>query len=197
VSESRKTGAEEDMAAQAAGRDETTLQSAELAHLFARWKDARGERRMPPREAIDPVALRDVLPHIVMVDVEREPLRFRYRLVGTYVTAISGRDITGRYADETTFPQSLDEVVGPYQMVVEHCAPVGKYGQARWVPNRPWVRVETLLLPLGRSDAEVEIILCGIALSGRDGAARDADNILSFQGVRTFLNPRFGTPPES
>lgn len=82
-------------------------------------------------------------------------------------------------------------------MVVEHRAPVGKYGQARWVPNRPWVRVETLLLPLGRTDAQVEIIMGGIALDGRDFAAdRDADHVLSLQGVRTFLKPRFKAAPE-
>ena len=185
------------MADDAAGDDDTALRSAELARLFAYWSHMRGARLMPSREDIDPAALRDILPHIIMVDVEREPLRFRYRLVGTYVTEISSRDITGRYADESTFPRSLDEVVGPYSMVVEHCAPVGKCGQARWVPNRPWVRVETLLLPLGRTDAQVEIIMGGIVLDGRDFAAdRDADHVLSLQGVRTFLKPRFEAAPE-
>jgi hypothetical protein len=173
---------------------EHTLHAGELARLHAYWDAARGRRRMPAREDIDPVALRDILPHILMVDVEREPLRFRYRLVGTYVTNISGRDITGLYADATTFPHRLEEVVTPYLLVVEHRAPVGKYGQARWVPNRPWVRLETLLLPLGSTDDAVEIILAGIAQYGRDVAERGGGDDLTVQGVHTFLNPSFSEP---
>lgn len=184
------------MADDAAEDDGTMLRSAELARLFTYWNRMRGGRLMPSREDVDPAALRDVLPHIFMTDVEREPLRFRYRLIGTYVTAISGRDITGRYADEKIFPQSLDDVVGPYRMAVENRAPIGKYGQARWVPNRPWVRVETLLLPLGRTDAEVDILIGGVVVSERRAAAgHDADSVLSLQGVRTFLNPRFAAAP--
>jgi hypothetical protein len=175
---------------------ENTLHAGELARLYAYWYAARGRRLMPAREDIDPAALRDILPHIVMVDVEREPLRFRYRLVGTYVTGISGRDITGLYADATTFPERLEEVVSPYRMVVEHRAPVGKYGQARWVPNRPWVRLETLLLPLGTTDDAVEIILAGIAQCGRRTAAeRGGADALTIQGVHMFLNPSFSEPP--
>jgi hypothetical protein len=176
-----------------ADEKEGILHAGELARLYAYWNAVRGQRRMPAREDIDPVALRDILPHIVMVDVEREPLRFRYRLVGTYVNSISGRDITGLYADAATFPNRLEEVVTPYRLVVEHRAPVGKYGQARWVPNRPWVRLETLLLPLGRTDDDVEIILIGIAQYGRGGTADrgDADATMAVEGVHVFLNPAF------
>ena len=115
---------------------------------------------------------------------------------GRTSTGISGRDITGLYADAMTFPQRLEEVVSPYRMVVEHRAPAGKYGQARWVPNRPWVRLETLLLPLGSTDEAVEIILVGIAQYGRGNAAERGDaNALTIQGVHMFLNPSFPGPP--
>jgi hypothetical protein len=171
------------------------LRAGELARLFDHWNAVRSGRRMPRRGDIDPAALRDVLPHIVMIDVEPNPLRFRYRLVGTYVTGISGRNITGLYADAATFPQRLEEVVVPYRMVVEHRAPVGKYGQARWVPNRPWVRLETLLLPLGGAGDDVEIILAGIAQCGRERADTGGDaGRLAMEGVRTFLNPVFAEP---
>lgn len=175
-----------------AGEGGNILYARELARTFRYWESARRERKMPSREDINPMELRDVLPHIVLVDVERAPLRFRYRLVGTYVTGISGRDITGRYADTTTFRQSLHDVVGPYTMVVENGAPVGKVGEARWVPNRPWVRLETLLLPLGRDDRQVDIILGAIAQPGRGiDPDRGSETDLSFRGVRVFFDPTF------
>jgi hypothetical protein len=59
------------------------------------WDSKRAGRRMPSRRDIEPTEILDLLPYVVLVDVEREPLDFRYRLVGTAVAARFGHDRTG------------------------------------------------------------------------------------------------------
>lgn len=52
---------------------------------------------IPLRSDFDPTELRDLLPNILIVDVEHDPLRFRYRLVGTRVVEFNSQEFTGLY----------------------------------------------------------------------------------------------------
>ncbi|HEX6118133.1 MAG TPA: PAS domain-containing protein [Dongiaceae bacterium] len=52
---------------------------------------------LPLRTGFDPADLRELLPNLVIIHVEREPLRFRYRLVGTRVVEFNALEFTGRY----------------------------------------------------------------------------------------------------
>ena len=66
------------------------------------WDDLKGARPMPSPVDIDPLGFPTrLLPHISLLDIEYQPTRrFRWRLIGTYITEILGRDSTGRYWDE-------------------------------------------------------------------------------------------------
>ena len=55
------------------------------------------EHAVPLRSAVDPTELRELLPNIVIIEVEQAPLRFRYRLVGTRVVEFNKLDFTGLY----------------------------------------------------------------------------------------------------
>jgi len=46
------------------------------------------------------VALRHLLPNMIICEAETEPFRIRYRLVGTKIAMVTGFDFTGRYLDE-------------------------------------------------------------------------------------------------
>lgn len=69
-----------------------------MRRLHEYWQ-ARSSRRgaMPLRQDIEPGELRDLLPFIMLVDVEQDPLRFRYRLVGTRVVEFNHQEFTGLY----------------------------------------------------------------------------------------------------
>ena len=54
----------------------------QLKALLAYWRQKKGDRRAPTRADIDPAEIKRLLPYVGLVDVERSPLRFRYRLVG-------------------------------------------------------------------------------------------------------------------
>jgi hypothetical protein len=79
---------------------------------------------MPSRADMDPVELpRALLPNLFLVDVEESPRRFRYRLVGTELTAIMRRELTGRYIDE--MPLLFRKFALPaYAEVMERAGPI-------------------------------------------------------------------------
>ena len=68
--------------------------------LHAWWHAHKGASGMPDRRDVDPIALKHLLPNLFIAEVERDPFRIRYRLVGTKAVQITGFDITGRYLDE-------------------------------------------------------------------------------------------------
>jgi hypothetical protein len=68
--------------------------------LHAWWLAHRGPHGIPDRRDLDPAALRVLLPNLFITDIEPDPFRIRYRLVGTKAVRTIGFDITGRYLDE-------------------------------------------------------------------------------------------------
>src|SRR5258708_6705187 len=74
------------------------------------WTEKRGLRRMPARGDVDPLELKAVLPHILLIDVARTPLDFRFRLAGTRTYHIFGVDLTGRSVREVE-PPALATIV--------------------------------------------------------------------------------------
>ena len=74
--------------------------SSELIQQFHRhWLQICSTGRLPGRADIDPSNFKRILPNVILVDVERDPFRVRYRLCGTRVTEYCGQ-LTGRYLDE-------------------------------------------------------------------------------------------------
>ncbi|MEQ8815726.1 MAG: PAS domain-containing protein [Thalassobaculum sp.] len=74
--------------------------NARLAEILELWHLKRGDRLMPSRRDFDPLEMKRDLGWIVLVDVESNPTRFRYRLIGTSITQLVGRDATGAYLDD-------------------------------------------------------------------------------------------------
>jgi hypothetical protein len=65
--------------------------------LYRHWFDKASGRVMPAHGDIDPVDIPKVLPHIALVD---EPDgKYRFRLVGTNIVEMIGRDLTGAPID--------------------------------------------------------------------------------------------------
>lgn len=60
------------------------------------WAERAAGRAAPRRADIDPLDLPyGLLPHVLLIDVEHEPLDFRYRLAGTAADTIHGQSLKG------------------------------------------------------------------------------------------------------
>ena len=79
---------------------ESDICSPMVRDFYRYWLGLTAKRPMPDQTDVDPTQIpRHVLPFINLTDV-RPDGRFKSRLAGTKVVALSGLDITGRYIDE-------------------------------------------------------------------------------------------------
>src|SRR5262245_27147770 len=93
-----------------------------ISELHPYWLSRRGERRMPRRSDISPTDIPSLLPMLFLVDLEHDPFRVRYRLVGTSAVEMSGRDYTGLYLDEIRFNKP-DELLALYRQAADERRP--------------------------------------------------------------------------
>ena len=133
-----------------------------LKQIFAYWQGKKGARIAPSREDIDPAEIKPLLPYVGLADVTRDPLRFRYRLVGTQITRGYGGELTGRYLDEAELNGHQHEIIAEYRRVVERCEPACTSWEYTRGDGRH-VRYERLALPLS-SDGKIVDKLFGGAV---------------------------------
>lgn len=119
------------------------------------WDDLKGARPMPSPVDIDPLGFPTrLLPHISLLDIEYQPTRrFRWRLIGTYITEILGRDSTGRYWDEIYGSRAMKALSQGPIWVIENRRPVRNLGSAHYV-DKTYLRSESIDMPLS-TDGEV------------------------------------------
>src|SRR5262245_46601200 len=94
------------------------LGSPRMFELYDYWLGLRHGHAMPSRADIDPVRIPRHLQNLLLVDVLHDPLRFRYRLIGTRVVDATGEDRTGRFFDEVAFFARHQVVTEQYEAVV-------------------------------------------------------------------------------
>jgi hypothetical protein len=131
-----------------------------LKKLLAYWHEKKGDRLAPTRAEIDPAEIRPLLPHVGIVDVERSPLRFRYRLAGSDIVRGYGEELTGRYLDQIDLNGHQQEITEEYRRTAESAEPVC----ATWEYKRKngrHVRYERLVLPLSSDGEHVDMLLGG------------------------------------
>jgi hypothetical protein len=137
----------------------STVSHPRLQELLDYWQDKRGDRAMPRRLDIDPIDLRQMLPNIFLVDVEGGGQRFRYRLVGTELTAIMGRELKGAYIDEMPF-LFRKFALPAYAEVISRRAPC--YKEINAIEAFFTIRYKRLMLPLSENGTDISMILGGI-----------------------------------
>lgn len=142
------------------------FQSPLLVDLHSFWREKSAGRPMPRRADIDPVdpALRPHLGFVVLTDV-LEAERFRFRLIGSALTAAVGRDSTGKYLDEVYSPDDYQYMVAAYRWVVAHRAPLRITGNLHH-ENRSWLDMESIDLPLSSDGCAVDMIMTRSVLRG-------------------------------
>ncbi len=124
------------------------------------WNTIRGDKVIPSRSDFDPVsAPREILPHMILVDVVQDaPVRYRYRLVGTHITAAMQRDSTGRWLDALYDAVDYRVVTQGYFEAIKSLAPVHSAIQAP-THQRAFMTIEAIDMPMGDPDGTVNMIM--------------------------------------
>ena len=130
----------------------------ELQALLHHWMDRCHGRAMPARGDFDVIDMKPWLGNLNLVDVERNPLNFRYRVYGTNVADMLRKELTGHRIEDN--PSSMvAEVRVSYERVVETRAPF--YQRVDFVAINEFFRFHRLLLPLSDDDKVVAQVLVG------------------------------------
>lgn len=90
-------------------------------------------RPMPSRADVDPLDLRDCLGNLCLLDVVGEaPRRFRFRVDGSNLAALSGFELTGKFVEDVPDPDYRAFVLALYERMVAEKAPVFLVVTADW-----------------------------------------------------------------
>ena len=109
------------------------LDSPQITRLEAYWQGKRQGRLLPSRADIDPTEIKDLLPQIILVRIEHDPLRVKYAVIGTASAEAAGFDYTGRYLDEVSYGDgraAVEHLVEGYLRCVETGTP--HHGVYEW-----------------------------------------------------------------
>lgn len=112
---------------------------------------------LPGRRHFDPLAIPQLLPYLILYDVERQPrLRLRFRLVGTMVGQWIGTELTGYYTDEVSDISELMQVLGP---AIEQGLGVWRRWPRLLRSAESFSVMEALLLPLAEDGRQVDMLV--------------------------------------
>lgn len=146
--------------ARSSSRREPPFSDPRLSALHAYWERERGDRSLPSRTDIDPAELRFILGYLVLLDVVRDPLRFRIRLQGTELEWWMGGNLTGQGIDQLRTPALRALATKCLTATVESRAPCHRIGE-EVVGDLPR-RYEALLLPLASDGVNVNMVLAAV-----------------------------------
>lgn len=137
---------------------EVQLVDAALRDVLDLWQALAAGRLMPARADIQPRSFLKDLPDLALVDVQRQPLRMRYRLVGTNIANAMMRDLTGRWYDEIYPRHVMAQVLQVYGWIVERRSPLRTTGMALFFDRRMY-SYEVLNMPLSSDGQTVDMVL--------------------------------------
>lgn len=129
-----------------------------LPRVIALWHSRKMADRLPGRSDFDALDLMAFKGHLALIDVEHDPERFRFRLIGTAITEVLGRDATGMFLDELYSAATYGLAVEGYRYCVATRLPAKASGQMVHA-NKDFVPFESVDLPLASDGFTVDMIL--------------------------------------
>jgi hypothetical protein len=158
-----------------------TMQHPSLRHLFDYWNARRGRRIAPARSDIEPTAIRHVLADIFILS--GEPRRgYQFRIAGTRVCALFGRELKGEAFLDLWSPMGRDEVGAMVATVADEATGVVARATGSNAAGAA-LDLELLLLPLSFGHRDERLI----------GAVAPTERPPSSIGTQPLSNLRIDT----
>ena len=144
-----------------------------LHGLLRYWRGIHRDGRLPGRPDFDPAAHALLLPNLTLVEVHRDPLRFRYRLLGSRVDTVLGQNLTGRWLDRHYGDGCA--VLQQYVEVVEAKQPFWRRGVPHLSPVARCATIGVLRLPLARDGERVDMVVSASIYFDETGRELEVD----------------------
>jgi hypothetical protein len=132
------------------------MQHPSLRHLFDYWNARRGRRIAPARSDIEPTAIRHILADTFILS--GEPRRgYQFRIAGTRVCALFGRELKGEAFLDLWSPVGRDEVGAMVATVADEATGVVASATGSNMAGAA-LDLELLLLPLSFGHRDERLI---------------------------------------
>jgi hypothetical protein len=138
----------------------TAFRRPELSQLYLYWNKKCGEQTVPAWGDFDLIELKFVLGNLFLLDVLREPLRFRYRVYASKMAARRGYDLTGKFLDDIPDTEWRNFLIKQYTEIVENGAPF--HGVRDRYQDHRRFQDEVLALPLSSDGTSIDKLLVGV-----------------------------------
>lgn len=138
-----------------------------LRQIYDYWNSKRQGQRAPRQSDIDLAEIATLLPIIQMIDVDRDPLRFRHRFAGTEIVEWMGRDATGKELNSDLYGSEAEAILDTLRTIVDEGRPYHRTSLLHW-HERDWLVMETVELPLLDDAGQVAAILGGACFRPRE-----------------------------
>lgn len=135
------------------------LQSEKLRRFHQIWTDLKGAGDLPLRAEVSPERLGFMLGHVSIIEVLREPLNFRYKLIGTKIEDAGRHGDQGKTVDQIEPACYRDMVSAACRTVVDTAQPL--VHQVTYLHHQNRVKFERVILPFTVSGGVVEVLLEG------------------------------------
>ena len=129
-----------------------------LTRLFDYWLSKRDARQAPRRDDVRPGEIKPYLPIVQLIDVHRDPLRFKHRLVGTELVERLGRNVMGKWVDEELYGSATSDVLRQLTRVAVEARPYRTLASLDYM-GRPGYLMEAMELPLLAAEGHVGMLL--------------------------------------
>jgi hypothetical protein len=143
--------------------DAGVFEDRRLGQLLDYWRGLPRTGDLPAAEVIDPAALVFILGWLMIMDPIDGGADFSYRLYGTNIAEVTGRDLTGCKLSDS-FPQVAAFTSSVYRNAMRDRRPVlTRHTPPRRIAVSRW---ERLILPFAGPDGSVSRFLVGAVVLG-------------------------------
>jgi hypothetical protein len=113
--------------------DRSEIESDMIADVERCWEQLNRGRLFPSRQDVDPFIFQAWLPYISIVELQDDPFRVFYRLVGTEVARFGQEDFSYKWLNETNWDPALQAAnLEIYRRLRERQAPLFGLSRIEW-----------------------------------------------------------------
>ncbi|MCR9071645.1 MAG: PAS domain-containing protein [Alphaproteobacteria bacterium] len=130
-----------------------------VAAFAALWEAKGADTRLPARADFSIEDLQPWFGHVLIMDVGDGGEDFRYRLIGTEITAFRDRDYTGKWISQCDFGESRESMIATFRNPVLQRRPVFRSGWVQWPIDHSWRSFDSVHCPLATDGHLVDMTI--------------------------------------
>jgi hypothetical protein len=129
----------------------------DLLRLYDYWLSRHRGDLLPSRQDLDPADFKFAVGNVTLIDVLHEPVRFRFRLIGSLMAQRMGWDLTGKLVDEVPDAEYREVLLTAYRQMLTSRQPSTTLYE-RLIDGK-MRRFEVLRLPLAADGKTIDMLL--------------------------------------